>query len=61
MTKWFCDKCNKEMEEALLSVYYLGVYGTIEGIRCPKCRTCYVPEDIAIGKLARAERSIEEK
>lgn len=61
MSRWFCNKCRVEMEEALINISYLGVDGQIEGLKCPKCGASYITEDIATGKLARGEKLIEEK
>lgn len=61
MSKWFCNKCKVELEEALINTFYLGMDGQIEGLNCPKCGASYIMEDIATGKLARAEKSVEEK
>ncbi len=49
------------MEEDLINVFYLGVDGQIEGLKCPECGDCYIMEDKATGKLLRAEKSVEEK
>ncbi len=49
------------MEESLIQTYYLNVEGEIEGLRCPKCGLCYMTEEIATGRLARAEKSVESK
>lgn len=30
-------------------------------LRCPKCGQVYIPEDLAKGKMAQLEKSLEEK
>jgi hypothetical protein len=49
------------MEKAFIRTHYLGVEGEIEGLKCPICYASYIMEETAVGKLARAERSVEEK
>ena len=61
MVEWYCFKCKEKMDPAEVKMVYLEVDGTSEGIRCPKCGVCYIPEDIATDKLARGEKMIENK
>ncbi|OPY67961.1 MAG: hypothetical protein A4E57_02012 [Syntrophorhabdaceae bacterium PtaU1.Bin034] len=56
-----CTKCGVEMEPAKVQVTYLGNSFMIDVLRCPRCRLVLVTEDIAVGKMAEAEKVLEDK
>jgi len=61
MTEWYCFKCKERMVEAEIKVVYLEITGLPKGLLCPKCGAKYITEEIAINKMAKAEKMIEQK
>lgn len=61
MAEWYCFKCKEKVTETEIRLVYLEVEGTQEGLMCPKCGVKYITEEVAVGKLARGEKMIEEK
>ena len=61
MAEWHCFKCKVEMEETEVPMEYLDIDGETEGLECPKCGVRYILEDIAMTKVAKAEKMIENK
>jgi len=49
------------MVEAEISMEYMDIEGEAEGLVCPKCGAKYIPEEVAMGKVAKAEKMIENK
>ncbi len=49
------------MELAEINLFYLDIEAKQEGLRCPKCGDGYITEDVALDKLAKAEKMIEQK
>ena len=60
-TDWHCFKCKEKMVEGEIRLVYLEIEGTQVGLMCPKCGAQYIPEELAIGKLAKGEKMIEDK
>lgn len=63
---WYCFKDNVAMVETDVQLHYISSdnYGkdfTFKGIKCPKCGVIYIPEKMAIGRLATAESLAEGK
>lgn len=56
-----CNKCNCTLENIEIHVTYLERHFTHKVPRCPKCGQVYIPEEIAEGKMAQVEKSLEEK
>lgn len=61
MTNWHCFRCKEEMIDDQLMMTYLEIEAPLEGLACPKCGAKYVTEEVAVGKLARGEKMIEDK
>jgi DNA-directed RNA polymerase subunit RPC12/RpoP len=61
MTEWYCFKCKEKMIEAEIELVYQEVEGKAEGLMCPKCSVKYITEEVAIDKLAKGEKMIEQK
>lgn len=49
------------MIEAEIELLYQEVEGKAEGLMCPKCSVKYITEEVAIDKLAKGEKMIEQK
>jgi len=58
---WECGRCNRVLEMDKVSASYLGSRFTVDMLRCPECGMVYVPEELAVGKMAEVERLLEDK
>lgn len=56
-----CRRCGIDMEPAETYFEYLGHGLHTKVPRCPKCGEVYIPEDLAMGKIADIERTLEDK
>jgi len=59
--EWACSSCNGEL--ALHKVFFTYMKGNFE-VDLPACAQCglvLVPESLAVGKMAEAERILEDK
>jgi hypothetical protein len=61
MGKWYCFKCKEEMQTVNLDVEYLGISGSIEGLKCPKCGMAYLTEEVVREKVLKTQEMIESK
>ena len=58
---WVCDKCKSKLEPHKVKVSYLGGKFEVELMRCPKCNTVFISEDLALGKMLEVEKGLEDK
>ena len=58
---WICDKCKSELELRKVKVLYLGGDFEVELLKCPKCNTVFIDEDLALGKMLEVEKELEDK
>lgn len=56
-----CLKCDRALVYENTNLYYLGHRVSEKFLRCPVCKQVYIPEDIALGKMAEVEESLEDK
>jgi hypothetical protein len=56
-----CEKCGVPLVKARASFEYLGNAFPVELPACPKCGFVFVPEELAVGKVLRVEKSLEDK
>jgi hypothetical protein len=61
MADWHCFKCKEKMAEREIKLSYLDIEGTTVGLVCPTCGVGYIAEEIAVGKMAKGEKMIEDK
>ena len=61
MEQWHCFKCKEKMVEGDIDMAYLETEAAVEGIRCPKCNTAYLLEEIVMEKVAKVEEMLESK
>ncbi|MFH0728588.1 MAG: hypothetical protein V2B19_19900 [Pseudomonadota bacterium] len=59
--QWICAKCRTPLANVKVPVYYLGNSFSVEMLKCPGCGTAMVTEEMAVGKMAEAERLLEDK
>ncbi len=58
---WSCTKCSLPLEMAKVPVSYLGNEFPVDLLKCPGCGLVFVPEDLALGKMAEVEKLLEDK
>lgn len=58
---WVCDKCREKLELHKVNVSYLGGNFEVELMRCPKCKSVFISEDLALGKMLEVEKGLEDK
>lgn len=56
-----CAKCNQELTLGKVNALYLGNKFPVNLLRCPGCGMVFVPEDLAMGKMAQVEQGLEDK
>lgn len=60
-TDWVCANCGKPLAPGKTSLTYMGSRFTVELLQCPSCGLVFIPEDLALGKMAEVERILEDK
>jgi hypothetical protein len=60
-SEWSCTGCGKPLE--IIKVGFSYMKGNFEVLlpACPACGVVMIPEDMATGKMAEAERILEDK
>jgi hypothetical protein len=56
-----CVKCGEKMTYGEVKLSYLGSTFPVSLNKCDRCGTVYIPEDLALGKMAQVERTLEDK
>lgn len=56
-----CAKCNVPLETGKVNISYLGSMFPVDLMRCPSCKQVFIPEDLALGKMAQVEKLLEDK
>lgn len=56
-----CARCNVELTLAKAYFSYLDHSFHTEVLRCPQCGQVFIPENLARGKMAEVEISLEDK
>ena len=56
-----CMKCGLLLEKGKAKFMYLDNGFPVELPVCPGCGFVYVPEELALGKVASVERALEDK
>ncbi len=60
-TDWMCAGCAKALTPGKVNLTYMGSSFSVDLLRCPSCGLVYIPEDLAVGKMAEVERILEDK
>ena len=60
-TVLLCTECDLPLEVGKVNVSYLGGTFPVDLLRCPRCGTVFVPEELALGKMADVEKLLEDK
>ena len=58
---WLCAGCGIALQPGKVTVSYLDNAYPVELPRCPRCGLTWVPEEIALGKMAEVEKTLEDK
>lgn len=58
---WICDKCKLELKPGKVKVLYLGGDFEVELLKCPKCNSVFIEEELALGKMLEVEKELEDK
>ncbi|HNR14232.1 MAG TPA: hypothetical protein PLG17_00095 [Thermodesulfobacteriota bacterium] len=58
---WWCTRCSVPLEVGKVNISYLGSMFPVDLLRCPSCGQVFIPEDMAIGKMAEVEKILEDK
>lgn len=58
---WTCADCEQLLVPGKVDVSYLGNTFSIEVLKCPNCGLALIPEELALGKFAEVEITLEDK
>lgn len=56
-----CAQCDKPLEIGRVTLTYLGNSFPVSLPKCPSCGRPFIPEDLALGKMLRVEKALEDK
>lgn len=59
--QWICARCSAELMRSGVRITYLGNSFSVELHVCPGCGSALVTEDVAMKRMAEAERILEDK
>ena len=60
-SNWLCAACGIALQPGKVTVSYLDNAYPVELLRCPRCGLTWVPEELALGKMAEVEKALEDK
>ncbi len=60
-SQWLCAECGLELIMKKVEVQYMGSGYPVDLPICPKCGQIFVPEKLAMTKMAEVERLLEDK
>jgi rubredoxin len=58
---WLCAKCGVPLEMGKVEVGYMRSKYPVDLPRCPRCGLVFIPEELALGKMAEVEKLLEDK
>ncbi len=58
---WECGHCHVPLSIKPVQVEYLGSAFPVDLPVCPACGQVFIPESLALGKMAEVEKSLEDK
>lgn len=58
---WQCARCGCALVIRKVDVSYLGSSFPVDMPVCPECGQVFVPEALALGKMAEVEKTLEDK
>jgi len=60
-SEWTCAKCGEDLDMRTVEVAYMGSKYPVELPQCPRCGIVFIPEQLALGKMAQIEQLLEDK
>lgn len=61
MDEWKCRKCGVSLVKKKTVFDYMGRTFSEELYKCPKCGLVFIPADLAKGRMAEVEETLEDK
>lgn len=58
---WLCANCQVPLEVGKVTVSYLDSAFPVDLWHCPRCGLALVPEELATGRMAEVEKTLEDK
>ncbi len=58
---WMCHNCRRPLQTAKVDIAYLGSAFPVELFQCTTCGLVLIPEELATGRMAEAEKILEDK
>ncbi|MBT0665140.1 DNA-binding protein [Geobacter pelophilus] len=58
---WSCDRCAVALVPGKVEFSYMGGSFKVDLPVCPDCGLVLVPEELAVGRMADAEKILEDK
>lgn len=58
---WICASCKIRLEPAKVSIAYLDSAFPVDLLKCPQCGVVWIPEELALGRMAEVEKTLEDK
>lgn len=59
--EWICSKCGAPLQRGKVNVAYMQGMFPVDLHRCPDCSQVFIPEELALGKMAEVEKLLEDK
>lgn len=59
--EWICSKCEVPLQKGKVNVAYMQGMFPVDLHKCPACGQVFIPEDLALGKMAQVEKLLEDK
>ena len=56
-----CLRCDLPLQMGKVNIAYLGSMFPVDLLRCPQCGQGFIPEELALGKMAEVEKILEDK
>lgn len=61
MNEWYCNIDKVQMIHTEITLRYMEMKQSVPGLKCPKCGTAYLTEDIVMTVVKAAEEALEGK
>jgi hypothetical protein len=58
---WECARCGLPLRPAKVDIAYLDNAFPVDLLKCPKCGLIWIPEELALGRMAEVEKTLEDK